>query len=91
MATPRTRSSRVFTVSFPEPLAQQVEEIARAENRNISELLREAFREYKLQKMEEKLDAIRKSLPPTNYTADDVVDLVHEVRREIREAQKRTA
>jgi metal-responsive CopG/Arc/MetJ family transcriptional regulator len=37
---------RKFTVSFPEPLAKQVDQLAKRESRNISELLREAFRLY---------------------------------------------
>lgn len=37
---------RRFTVSFPEPLAKQVDRLAKQESRNISELMREAFRVY---------------------------------------------
>ena len=88
MPTARTRTSRVFTISFPDALARQVEQTAREENRNISELFREAWRAYEADKFEKKLEAIRRSLPPTNYTADDVEALVHEVRRERLEAQK---
>jgi hypothetical protein len=88
MPTTRTRSSRVFTISFPDALARQVEQTAREESRNISELFREAWRSYKADKFEKDLEAIRRSLPPTNYTPDDVEALVHEVRRERREAQK---
>jgi len=84
----RTRNSRVFTISFPEPLAKQVEQVAREESRNISELFREAFRFYQADKFEKQLEAIRRTLPPTNYTPDDVEALVHEVRREIREERK---
>ena len=88
MPTSRPRTSRVFTISFPEPLAQQVEQTAREESRNISELFREAFRTYKADKFEKELEALRRTLPPTNYTADDVEALVHEVRREQRGPKK---
>lgn len=88
MPTARPRTSRVFTISFPEPLAQQVEQVARDESRNISELFREAFRTYKADKFEKELEAIRRTLPPTSYTPDDVESLVHEVRREQRESKK---
>jgi len=88
MPTSRPRSSRVFTISFPESLARQVEETARKEHRNISELFREAWRTYNAAKMERKLEAIRRTLPPTNYTPDDVVALVHEMTREMRETNK---
>ncbi len=50
MSTPsqsRRRSSRVFTISFPEELAQRVEATAKAEHRTISELFRETFRAYR--------------------------------------------
>jgi Ribbon-helix-helix protein, copG family len=82
MPPARPRTSRVFTISFPEPLAQQVEQVARDESRNISELFREAFRLYKLQLIDKQLEAIRRTLPPTSYTPDDVESLVHEVRLE---------
>ena len=88
MSTTRTRSSRVFTISFPDALARQVEQTAREESRNISELFREAWRLYKLQAMEKELEAIRRRSPPTHYTPDDVEALVHEIRHERREAQK---
>jgi hypothetical protein len=91
MATPRTRNSRVFTISFPEPLAQQVEQTAREESRNISELFREAWRLYKFSKLERDLEAIRRAAPPTNHTPDDVEAMVDEIRSEnyrLRQSQK---
>jgi hypothetical protein len=88
MSTTRTRSSRVFTISFPDALARQVEQTAREESRNISELFREAWRLYKLQAMEKELEAIRRISHPTHYTPDDIEGLVHEIRRERLEAQK---
>ncbi len=88
MPTARRRSSRVFTISFPDALARQVEQTAREENRNISELFREAWRTYKVERLEKDLEAIRRSLPPTNYTPDDVEALVDEIRRERHESKK---
>lgn len=88
MPTARRRSSRVFTISFPDALARQVEQTAREENRNISELFREAWRTYKVERLEKNLEAIRRSLPPTNYTPDDVEALVDEIRRERHESKK---
>ena len=40
MSASRARSSRVFTISFPEELAKQVVAVADEESRNISELFR---------------------------------------------------
>ena len=80
----RSRTSRVFTISFPEDVATQVEEVVRQESRNISELFREAFRTYRLESMQRKLSAslrkfapclcessperMRKYLPPSRNT-----------------------
>ena len=88
-----SRRSRVFTVSFPEDLAKQVEAVAKAEGRNISELFREAFRAYRMERNEQKLVAARAEAAkrgPVRYTEDDVEALVDEVRRELAR-KKRTA
>jgi hypothetical protein len=80
----RTRTSRVFTISFPEPLAQQVEEVAREESRNISELFREAFRAYKFQLYERQLMALRPPIDPKAkvVTQDAIESWVDEIRSE---------
>ena len=88
-----TRSSRVFTISFPEELAKQVEAVAKEESRNISELFREAFRTYRMERNERKLIAARAEAAqrdPIPYTEDDVEALVDEARREYGR-KKRTA
>ncbi len=87
MSTPRTRSSRVFTISFPEDLAKQVEETARKESRNVSELFREAFRAYTVLQIHRDLESMRKTLPPTSYTEKDVPDLVRKARPALTNSQ----
>jgi predicted transcriptional regulator len=57
MSAPRTRASRVFTISFPEELAKQVVAVAEEESRTISELFREAFRTYRVERIRRKLPA----------------------------------
>jgi hypothetical protein len=57
VTTPKTQlkgllSSMYEAVSFPENLAKQVKGVAREEDRNISELFREAFRSYKADRIE---------------------------------------
>ncbi len=84
MPTTRTRSSRVFTISFPDTLARQVEQTAREESRNISELFREAWRAYKFQRYEQQLITLR---PPANpsekvVTQDEIEAWVDEIRSE---------
>lgn len=90
----QTRSSRVFTISFPEPLAKQVIAVAKKENRNISELFREAFRGYAVERRHRLLEAARAEAAqrgPVKYAEDDVEMLVHEVRAEQRARMKKTA
>jgi predicted transcriptional regulator len=79
-------ASRVFTISFPEDLAQQVEQVAREESRNISELFREAFRTYRVQRAHLTLDKLRSTAQkhdPTPYTQDDIEGFVDEVRSKL--------
>jgi metal-responsive CopG/Arc/MetJ family transcriptional regulator len=56
----RTRASRIFTISFPEELAKQVVAVADEESRNLSELFREAFRTYQMERMQRRLLATRR-------------------------------
>lgn len=84
MTISRTRRSRVFTVSFPEDLARQVDQLARRESRNISELFREAFRIYRLGGIQRQLElaraAARSAAVPTDYREQDIERFVDEVR-----------
>ena len=60
MNASRARSSRVFTISFPVELAKQVVAVAEEESRNLSELFREAFRTYQVERVQRKLMATRR-------------------------------
>ena len=46
MSTPIQRKTRVLNISMPPEMYEDIEEIAQAENRTKSELMREAFRHY---------------------------------------------
>ena len=84
MAT-STRTSRTFTVSFPPELAEQVERIAAAESRTTSELFREAFRAYRLQRLRailEESNAEAAARGHNGYGPEDVERLVDEDRAE---------
>ena len=84
MSNSRARNTRVFTVSFPESLAQQVEQVAKEESRNISELFREAFRAYKAYSLERRLEALRpESADEREMSMDEIQGLVDEVRTEM--------
>jgi metal-responsive CopG/Arc/MetJ family transcriptional regulator len=89
-----TRSSRVFTISFPEPLAKQVIAVAKKENRNISELFREAFRTYSMERMRSRLAQIRAEAAKRvthSYAEEDVEALVDEIRGENFNQRRKTA
>jgi predicted transcriptional regulator len=94
MSASRSRKSRVFTISFPEALAKQVTAVAEEESRSISELFREAFRAYKMERMRIRLDGIRSEAAKRatqHYTEDDVEALVHEIRIENLRKRRKTA
>lgn len=92
--TSRRRSSRVFTISFPDPLAKQVLAVAKDENRNISELFREAFRTYSMERMRSRLTEIRAQAAKRvahRYAEEDVEALVDEIRSENVNKRRKTA
>jgi hypothetical protein len=67
---------------FPEGLAKQVVAVADEESRNISELVREAFRTYCIEKMHQRLAQIRAEAAKrtkTQYTEKEVESLVDEI------------
>jgi hypothetical protein len=85
--SPRAGTTRTFTISFPAPLAEQVERVAAAEHRTISELFREVFRHYRSQCALSALDSlveVAQKLGNNGYTEEDVDRLVDEVRSERR-------
>jgi metal-responsive CopG/Arc/MetJ family transcriptional regulator len=89
MAT-RTRTTRTFTISLPPQLAEQVERVAAAEHRTISELIRQAFRTYQVERARaalEQLQALANREGVPDYSEEDIERLVHEVRAE-RQAAK---
>jgi metal-responsive CopG/Arc/MetJ family transcriptional regulator len=94
MKTTRPRASRVFTISFPEDLAKQVVAVANEESRNISELFREAFRAYRMERNERKLILARAEAAerkPNNYTEEDVEGFVDEIRSEMYQQRMKIA
>jgi metal-responsive CopG/Arc/MetJ family transcriptional regulator len=86
------KSSRVYTVTLPEELAEQVDRLAKEESLDISELMREAFRYYCTERarrrMRSDLEYAATLSPP--YTANDVEGLVDHVRAEAHHAKSLT-
>jgi len=94
MSVSRRRTSRVFTISFPEDLAKQVVAVADEESRNISELFREAFRTYRMARNERKLIAARAEAAKRvshRYTEADIETIVDEIRSENARRRKKIA
>lgn len=84
---PVTRRSRVFTISMPPEMANAAEFLAKCENRTMSELFREAFREYHRSRIGLIIEETAKyaaSKSPHGYTEEDIPRLVKEVRAEMR-------
>ncbi len=85
MAAAKERS-RVFTIRVPEKVAQQVEQVAKDESRNVSDLFREAFRAYRRQgvrsRLARDLDYAR-GRNRQRFTQDDVEQLVDQIRTEL--------
>ena len=94
MSASRSRTSRVFTISFPEELARQVVAVAKEEDRNVSELFREAFRTYRRDRIQQKLEAARAEAATRvthHYTEEDVEAIVDEIRSQQYARRKKTA
>lgn len=80
-----SRTSRTFTISLPPELAAKAEALAKRESRTMSELFREAFRQYwgrHVDKLFEETAAYAATRNPHGYTEADVPRLIKEVRAE---------
>jgi len=87
MATTTPRRSRVFSISMPPEMAAAAESLARQENRSMSELMREAFRDYNARQISRFFDEMgehARTRNPQGYTEKDIPRLIDEVRAEMR-------
>jgi len=77
------RSSKVVSITLPPEMAQEAEELAKRENRTMSELMREAFRLYKREREWNQASAYgRAKAKQLGVTEADVVRLIKEYRTE---------
>ena len=78
--------TETLSVSLPLPLLQEAQRLARKENRSLDELVLEALRRYQEDQRWEELRAFGRSTAEAAGVRDeqDVVDLIHEFRREER-------
>lgn len=65
-------SAKTITISLPAPMSKDIEKLAKEEHRTISELLREAFRQYQAQRNLKMLAQMgRKSAKSKGLTSKD--------------------
>ena len=84
------RTSKTLSITLPPEMLTRAEEIARKEHRTMSELVREALRQYERTEWWDSMNAYgRPKAEERGLTEADVVSTVREVRR--RRAQKRLA
>jgi predicted CopG family antitoxin len=86
----RIRLNRRSTFNFGwDILGEQAQALAKEENRTMSELMREALRQYRFKRTVEKARAHMEAVADRIgvHTEEDVVELVRQVRREM--AQER--
>ena len=76
-----------ISISMPEAQFKAAERIAKAENRTMSELFREALRRYQQQSRGQLIDKYSKKAEGRGITEADVVRIIKDFRK--REGQKR--
>lgn len=90
------RSTQVLSITLPSPMLESARRLARQENRTMSELMREALRQYEQQSRWKEIAAFGASTARAANLRNeqDVVDAMHQFRREKRKrktsAQKPT-
>jgi predicted transcriptional regulator len=76
------RTTKTLSVTLPPEMFVRAEELAKKENRTMSELVREALRQYERQRWWDEMNAYgRKTAEAAGVrTEEDVVDAIHAVR-----------
>ena len=85
------RTTKTLSVTLPPEMLSRAESLAKKENRTMSELVREALRQYERQRWWEETNAYgRDHAAALGIREGDVERLVHEHRQEKRLRAKRT-
>lgn len=80
------RNTKVYSITMPPELAKQAERLAKKENRTMSELMREAFRRYQVERELDALNAYgRAKAKELGIREGDVVAIIHQLRKEGRQ------
>ncbi|MFN2446113.1 MAG: ribbon-helix-helix protein, CopG family [Vicinamibacterales bacterium] len=78
------RTTTNISITLPPEMLESAQKLAKAENRTMSELVREALRSYERQRRAELIDRARKRAGARGVTEADVVRIVREFRKEKR-------
>lgn len=71
-----------MAISLPPAMSKEIQELARKEHRTVSELVREAFRQYKMNQILEKGKKEGKNLRKgRSLTVDDIEKLIDALRK----------
>jgi hypothetical protein len=66
-------TTKTITISLPAPMGREIQKVARAEGRTVSELLRETFRQYQARRRFQSLAAQgQKNTKRLGLTAEDL-------------------
>jgi Arc/MetJ-type ribon-helix-helix transcriptional regulator len=82
---------RVISISMPDAQARAAEQLAKSENRTMSELVREALRTYEKQRRREIISEARQRAAALGIKEEEVPRIVKEVRRGMRSKANRDA
>ena len=82
------RTTKVLSITLPEPMLAAAKERAKKENRTMSELVREALRRYEGAKWLKEVQAYgeERAIATGILTEEDVDRVIHEARAERRAA-----
>lgn len=80
------RTTQVLSITLPSPMLEEARNLAKQENRTMSELIREALRQYQRQKRWEAIASLGQStaLVENLHNEEDVVNAIHQFRGEKR-------
>jgi metal-responsive CopG/Arc/MetJ family transcriptional regulator len=82
-------SSKNISISMPEARIRAAERLAKAENRTMSELFREALRRYQQERRETLIGKYRQKAEARGITEADVVRIIKETR--LKEGSRKTS
>jgi CopG family transcriptional regulator / antitoxin EndoAI len=76
------RTSKIISISMPEAQVKAAEQLAKAENRTMSELMREALRRYQQERRDQIIEKYRRRSRERGLTENDVVRIIKDFRTE---------